>query len=460
MECVTTFLLHVSTHKQHILLGAPHFILICLILPAVGPVLHKRSSDCLPEPRHAQMAPPNLQNGSFVNSKTGDSDNAPLSIAIIGGGIAGLVLTIALLKHAPHFSITLYESASSFGEIGAGVGFQPNFVQTMNLIDPSIRTAFANCSRGNPETNRWFTIRVGDQKKIIGDKEDGVVYRNEEGEEVKLDDELFVVRQRPGLGRGIHRAHFLDELVKLVPEGIAKFQKRLVDVQRPDDGSSDAILSFADGSTARHSAVLGCDGIKSKTRQIVLEDFKTAKAVFTGKYAYRGLIPMQKAVEALGEERTSTSQMYVGQGGHVLTFPIANGTILNGMFANFGSRGLFVDSDSRRFRFTANMGGSQLGCQGLQRRYASRLQGLESSSTSYCVEHAVIGCMGIVQSFACAYVLHQQSACLSCWRCRSRFKPPPRLRSGYVHRRCVHHERSACEVPLDHRHAESLRRIR
>jgi salicylate hydroxylase len=89
-------------------------------------------------------------------------------------------------------------------------------------------------------------------------------------------------------------------------------------------------LHFADGSTAKHSVVFGCDGIKSRTRSLVLGDSELTAAVFSGKYAYRGLIPMAKAVEIMGNDQLRTAQMYVGYHGHVLTFPIANGTICNG----------------------------------------------------------------------------------------------------------------------------------
>lgn len=90
------------------------------------------------------------------------------------------------------------------------------------------------------------------------------------------------------------------------------------------------MLHFADGTTARHTAVLGCDGIKSRVRPIVLQGSDPAAAVFSGKYAYRGLVPMDKAVEILGDEEPKTAQLHLGYHGHVLTFPIANGKILNG----------------------------------------------------------------------------------------------------------------------------------
>lgn len=63
---------------------------------------------------------------------------------------------------------------------------------------------------------------------------------------------------------------------------------------------------------------------------ILLEDDnKRAHAQFTGKYAYRGLIPMEKAVNALGDGLARNSQMYLGYHGHVLTFPIEKGETMN-----------------------------------------------------------------------------------------------------------------------------------
>lgn len=92
----------------------------------------------------------------------------------------------------------------------------------------------------------------------------------------------------------------------------------------------DAVLHFADENFAQHTAVFGCDGIKSRIRPIVLAKSDPAPAVFSGKYAYRGLVSMDKAVEILDGVEPRTAQLHLGYHGHVLTFPIANGKILNG----------------------------------------------------------------------------------------------------------------------------------
>ncbi|KAF2098519.1 mannitol 1-phosphate dehydrogenase [Rhizodiscina lignyota] len=239
------------------------------------------------------------------------------TIAVVGGGIAGLTLTLGLLHQK--VPVTLYESASSFGEIGAGVAFGPNASRAMELIDPKIRQGFENRKTQNlweSKKSRWFDFRYGVGKKIG------------EGPEERVGELIVSLDTPPGRGT-VHRAHFLDEMVALLPDGISRFGKRLVDLtdEGPEKG---VVLRFADGTEARHIAVIGTDGIKSRTRELLLgEGHPAAKAFFSGKYAYRALIPMQKASELLGEELANNSQMYFGNHGHVLTFPIERGKTMN-----------------------------------------------------------------------------------------------------------------------------------
>jgi salicylate hydroxylase len=53
------------------------------------------------------------------------SSNPTISIAIIGAGIGGITLAIALSKFNPALELTIYESRPAFSEIGAGVGLYP-----------------------------------------------------------------------------------------------------------------------------------------------------------------------------------------------------------------------------------------------------------------------------------------------------------------------------------------------
>ncbi|KAL5438333.1 hypothetical protein PMIN05_005831 [Paraphaeosphaeria minitans] len=338
------------------------------------------------------------------------SSSTPKSfnLAIIGGGISGLTLAIAL--HKRNIPITIYESAASFGEIGAGLGFQPNSVRTMELIAPGIKEGFLRCAN-NQETDppKWFDVRIGDTREADSE---GFV-REKDGRKIKLGDPIFTIPARPGPRGGVHRAHFLDELVKLLPEGIAQFVKRLVEVTETDGG--DAVLHFADGTTAQHTAVIGCDGIKSRTREIVLGKVE-ARPLFSGKYAYRAILPMQKALEFLEHEQATTPQMYCGYQRHVLTFPIANGTIFNGMpLVQFQHRFQAKGTHSGGFQLPGPVDQPRVGSQNIERRHARRLRTLGRESKIDHSEREEPKHLGALQPRPSAHIIPNPPAYMLTW---------------------------------------------
>lgn len=259
------------------------------------------------------------------------------SIAVVGGGIAGLTLALNLLKlskseasSTPKYTVTIYESAHAFGEIGAGVSFGPNASQAMKDIGPEVYAAFEQTETTNQSPSKndvWFDFRFGESVdgKFKVEGEDGT------GPEDRTGELIATVRCREGQ-RGVKRSDFLDELIKHLPQGVAKFGKRVTEYTE-DSSSSQVTLRFKDGTTAIHDAVIGCDGIKSNIRKMLLEKTpkpEAAQAVFSGKYCYRGLIPMDEAVDALGEEMAMNAQMYLGRHGHILTFAVEKGKVMNG----------------------------------------------------------------------------------------------------------------------------------
>jgi salicylate hydroxylase len=232
--------------------------------------------------------------------------------AIVGGGIAGLTLGIAL--HKRNINVEIYEAAAHFGEIGAGVTFTRNAIEAMTICDQGVHDAFTKVVTRNQWHSKqdvWFDFLDGMKQDASG---------HQEAE--------FTINSSVGMN-GVHRAAFLDEMVKLV-EGakIAQFGKRLLDIEEQKDGKLQ--LKFKDGTTAVADAVIGCDGIKSAVRHhLVGKESPMADHVYTYKYAYRGLIDMDKAVEVIGEERAKNAVMWMGTGRHILTFPINHGATLN-----------------------------------------------------------------------------------------------------------------------------------
>lgn len=67
--------------------------------------------------------------------------------------------------------------------------------------------------------------------------------------------------------------------------------------------------------------VIACDGLKSKTRQILLgADDPASYPQYTHKVAYRTLVPKEKVVEAIGLYKTERLCFQLGKSREFLTF--------------------------------------------------------------------------------------------------------------------------------------------
>ena len=185
------------------------------------------------------------------------------------------------------------------------MSFSPNAVQAMQVCHPGIYNAFEKVRT----RNSWPS-----KQKVWFDYLDG------HGDDSALQTPAFTISNSLGQN-GVHRARFLEELVKLLPDGLARFGKKLLGITEKLDGK--LVMSFEDGTSAEADAIIGCDGIKSRVRRaIVGDDDPSTLPSYTHKYAYRGLVPMHEAVAAIGEERAENACMHVS----FLRFPSTPGS--------------------------------------------------------------------------------------------------------------------------------------
>lgn len=235
-------------------------------------------------------------------------------VAIVGGGLCGLALAIALEKR--HLSYTIYERQATFSEIGAGLNVAPNAIAAFDLIEPGLGNTVMALGTRNPDPDVWMVNRLGAPTENFPD--------------------AYPIAHimAPGVGHtAVGRYELLNLLASKIDQSKARFLKKLVGVDQDESG---ATIRFDDGSSGTADIVIACDGIHSATRKAILgDDHPSAEPRFTGIAGYRAVFAMDKLVEAIGPDIPTTSCIWSGPGGYVTMYSIEEGKKVNvGLWRN------------------------------------------------------------------------------------------------------------------------------
>lgn len=178
------------------------------------------------------------------------------SVAIVGAGMGGLTAAITLRRIG--LDVTIYEQAHEFARVGAGIQLLPNASRALRGIGVEQklrRIAFEPYSHLN---RTWDT---GEIKR-----------------ELPMPESLYGT---PFLCT--HRADLHDALLRELPGGIFRLSHKLAGIEQSGDGVT---LTFGNGATARHDAVIGADGVHSLVREIIIGP---DQPIHKGRIAYRAV---------------------------------------------------------------------------------------------------------------------------------------------------------------------------
>ena len=219
-------------------------------------------------------------------------------VIIIGGGIGGLSLALALQQR--NIPVKIYEQARELREIGAGIILQPNgrkglqslSVDTDVAAVSSCMTMLHGCDYATGE--------------IIASTPNAAI-----GEKYGL----------PSLA--VHRGDLHSVLLRKVlsndPQAVVGGHKF---VGLTQDANIVEVV-FENGESDRASVVVGADGNGSAVRSSV---FPGRPVTFNGQVAFRTVIPMHLVPPIVQELELA---MYRGPGRYVLHYPLRGGQLMN-----------------------------------------------------------------------------------------------------------------------------------
>ena len=204
-------------------------------------------------------------------------------VAIVGGGVGGLALAVALSSRG--WSVRVYERAPAITAVGAGLLLTPNatvVLRGLGVLDRLVAACHVN-----------RTLRLGHKS--------GRVLAS-----VRVD-------RWPTPALSTTRAMLQTLLLGELPPGCVRTGSELTDCQQSDEGWQ---LRFADGSTATADVVIGADGLHSRVRTVL---FDRSPPVYRGYVGWRGLAEMDLP------EFDGTATEFWGQGARFGIAPSGRG---------------------------------------------------------------------------------------------------------------------------------------
>lgn len=183
-----------------------------------------------------------------------------MEIAIVGGGIGGLTLALALRKMG--LSATVYERAGAFARVGADINLTPNAVRALDPLGVGDRLR---------ETAARPKFRIS---------RDG--YSGEETSRLPMSDAAEEKYGAPQLT--LHRGDLLTVLEEAVGADV-RLGHQLASVT---ERAGRQVLTFTNGESVEADVVVGADGIHSAVRAAV---WGPEHPTFTGVVAYRAVVP-------------------------------------------------------------------------------------------------------------------------------------------------------------------------
>jgi salicylate hydroxylase len=228
--------------------------------------------------------------------------SADLRVAIVGAGIGGLCLGLALRERGMRAAV--FEQASELTEIGAAVALSAN------------------------ATRELLRLGLGSRLDSVATIPTELIYRDgKDGHRIAahpVRNGGHYLRRFGAPYYGVHRAQLQAVLGDALGTGDLHLGRRLVHLVEEADS---VVLRFADGRVEHADLVVGADGVRSAVRRYITGCDDT---VYSGTSAFRGIVPMAELPSLPDPEAI---QFWMGPDAHLLHYAIGGGADSVNFFA-------------------------------------------------------------------------------------------------------------------------------
>ncbi|MGF1552297.1 MAG: FAD-dependent monooxygenase [Paracoccaceae bacterium] len=212
-------------------------------------------------------------------------------IAVVGAGIGGLALALALQDRG--LPVAVYERAEALAEIGAAIALSANATRELARFGCLPAIEAAACEPTELIYRRWRT-----QDRVAAHPvREGGAYR------ARFGASYF----------GIHRADLQRAMAAQVTDGTLRLGHALSGLTETDEGIR---LDFEGRDSVVADIVIGADGIRSRVRDHVAGPDAVR---YTGTSAFRGIVPVDR-LPSLPDPQAI--QFWMGPDAHLLHYAI------------------------------------------------------------------------------------------------------------------------------------------
>jgi len=220
-------------------------------------------------------------------------------IIIIGAGISGLTLALALLKN--NINVLIFEKEKEIEQRGAGINISPNGTSILYNLGLEKKINSLACKPINIELRNFNNGFLLAKQNLNNSCENKFKYP------------FFQAQRR--------------DLINILFDEINKINSEIIffdyELKRYEEKNNFVSVTFDNDKKVDGSLIIGCDGINSNVRKILNPN---ASSEFSNIIAWRGVVKMNDLSKPITE---LSPTIWMGNQKHFVHYPVQKGNLLN-----------------------------------------------------------------------------------------------------------------------------------